>query len=681
MLHYLLGPSIKQGPTITEVSGINFRNLNDDIVTQYGTSTPGKYMFRRVNSTKFVTDNFFLLELELLIHKLLQSKNIWSNRRDIHQLQIKLRTETWIKDTQDITFPEPDWNYLAKITNLKPYETQKDFLRHYPAVKKAYSLKGLLLDAKPGSGKTVSSLMWTVFNRKKKHIVVCPNSIVHSVWVEHIQNKFFKNPPKIWTSKDGTPVDTSAEYFIVHNDYLRTPQWFKLLESIFSVAGKGGVDMIIDECHNFNELSAAQTQNLIAAADHFTFSDVLPMSGTPLKALGREAYTVFACIDSFFVGTARERFLKSYGLSRDKLNDMLARRIGRVKFKIDSLVGLDKEPDIVRVPISFPGCENYTLKAIRMQMLTYIQERVKFYEQQMPTFLAFYTRVIDGYALGIQNEPGKLEQLAKYRQIVNKFRKHGFSSFTDNEDSRFAKEVEADIESGLRGAELQQFRNVKSAVKYVGLKIRGEALGNVLGKARMNAVKDIVSHAGLVELILNTEKKTLIFTSYADVLEECERYLTQANVGVLSAYGPNNKDRDVNVKLFASDPRYQAFVATFDSLKEGYPMLMANQEILMNAPWRDYELKQAKARIYRQGQDSPCRFWLIDLDTGKEPNITSRSIDILEWSKEQTEILLGQSSIDQPAFRTVMGAESYWVIDEEPTRPLLRSHATAMSLF
>ncbi|QPB09309.1 RapA-like RNA polymerase-associated protein [Klebsiella phage Miami] len=682
MLNYIFGPDVKQGPTITEINHVNFRNFNDDIQTAYGTSTPGRYMFRRVGSNKFVTDNFFLLELDHLITKILQSRNTWSSRKNLNELQIKLRTDTWIKDTVTPTAYPIDKASFLKQFKIKPYDTQWGFLSTYKMVKKSHHLKGLLLDAKAGSGKTFTSLMWTRLTGNKKHIIICPDAGINTVWKLHMEEKVFVDPPKYWSTRQNKPFDPSCEYFLIHIDYTRNPDFFKILDQVFEAAGKGGVSLVVDESHNFNELSSKQTQNIIKAADHYPFNDALPMSGTPLKAMAREAYSIFALIDPFFKGNARERFMKSYGLSRDKLNTLLAHRLGRTRYVIDSLFDMGEEPPVEMVPVTVPNGERFTLKAIRLEMLSYIQNRVKFYEQNMPMFLAFFNHVLDDYESYVKDDNGKLGELVKYKQIVNRFRTHGYNNFTDSADSQYAKNVEIDIEARLRGEQLKQFRNIKSAVKYVGLKIRGEALGNVLGKARIEAVRAVVAHAGLPSMINNVEKKTLIFTSYVDVLNEVYSVLNKEGFKPLLIYGDADQSKDILIKRFDTEPDLNPAVTTFRSLRESAHMVVANQEILMDAPWRDYELKQTKARIFRQGQDKPCFFWMIELDTGKEINIMTRSIDILQWSRDNVEELLSQSTLNNPSLRAIGGEEALELMDLElPTLPLPKSASSVLDLF
>ena len=120
-----------------------------------------------------------------------------------------------------------------------------------------YHLKGLLLDAKAGSGKTYTSLMWGTLNGNKKHIIISPKNVVNTVWVEHIVNKAFKVGRNCWTTISGAPFDPTAEYFVIHYDYLRREELFNTVGKIFKASGGEGVDLVIDECHNFTELNVS----------------------------------------------------------------------------------------------------------------------------------------------------------------------------------------------------------------------------------------------------------------------------------------------------------------------------------------------------------------------------------------------------------------------------------------
>lgn len=663
------------------INGVSHALLAADFKTLYNTTTMEKYMFKRDRWDTILTKPFFLVELHYAITKLLQLRNIRSSRNKLYLLKEQIETETWFKDTLNPIGKKFDFSILDKVFTFKPFSTQQDFLEQYPIIRDSFHLKGLLLDAKAGSGKTKCSLMWTTLLGKGQTMVLCPMTIVNTVWVTQIKEAF-KETPRIWTSLSGLPLTPDYDFYIVHYDYMsgHADELKRVLKQ-GTQKTKEKFKLILDECHNFNDLKANRTQILIDMCDQGYFSDTLPMSGTPLKALGKEAYTAFCMIDPYFVGRARQEFLDAYGRARDRLNELLYHRLGRSKFTIKSLDGMADAPPIEKISVTFPNAHEYTLTAIQLRMQRYITDRVMFYRKNMPEFINFYHEIIEDYRQSILDNPTALEELVRYQRIVKRFRAHGFNSFTDIDDSKYCKYVESKIESRLRGKELADFRNIKSAVKYLSLKLRGEALGNVLGKARMEAVKLIIEHADLPGLIDSVEKKTLIFTSYIEVLKECENYLQQNGYKTVSIYGETNKDRTSIVDRFEKDPALNPCIALFDSLKEGQPMLMANQTILLNAPYRDYELTQVVARTWRKGQDKPCFFWLIDLDTGSELNITSRTIDIMNWSKEQVDQLLSKQE-GNLIFKDidVDGMESMTLM-EEPEAYGLTRNMSVLSLF
>lgn len=558
-------------------------------------------------------------------------------------------------------------NLKLKIIDHKQLNSVETVCISIDSEEKLYIIKDYLV-----THNTFTALAWSTLINDDPTFVLCPPSLVDSVWVKQI-GEHFKEGKSVWTSKGDLPLRDGYDYYIVHYDYMNSSNGAYLQKFLagMSKTYKGRLKLIVDECHNFNDPKAARTKRLIEWSDNDYFAHYLPLSGTALKALGSEIFTILVLLDRFFDKKAREFFMASYGRNRPALNELLAHRIGRSKFTIPGLTGMGPPPPVEIIKVTFPGADKYTLDAIRLDMQLYISERIKFYNHHMSEFLAFYNETVYGYELTIQKDPILDEELNRYKAIVHRFRTQGYSSFTDSKDSVFCKQVEEKIEKGLKGEGLKEFRNVKSAVKYLGLKLRGEALGNVLGRARINAIKDVIAHAGIPEMIDDVEKKTLIFTSYVEALKICESYLEEKGYPVLTVYGETNKDRDEAITRFKNDPRIRALIAVIESLKEGYPMLMANLIILLNSPFRDYEMTQIVGRIWRTGQDAMCFVKLIDLDTGDKLNITTRSINIMEWSKEQVDTLLSREN-NNALLGNVTGQESMDMSNDPFTRPLQR---------
>jgi hypothetical protein len=138
------------------------------------------------------------------------------------------------------------------------------------------------------------------------------------------------------------------------------------------------------------------------------------------------------------------------------------------------------------------------------------------------------------------------------------------------------------------------------------------------------------------KLLNSVSKKMLIFSSYADVCQaaydECTKFTKPIGV-----WGETTKDLPKLVKKFTNDPGSDTLVTTYKSMGTGVPVIAANLTIFIDVPFRMYTYTQAINRTHRQGQDSPCKLIQLTLNTGEEPNINSRNIDILEWSKEMVE--------------------------------------------
>jgi hypothetical protein len=528
---------------------------------------------------------------------------------------------------------------------------------------------------------TFTSLMWSVLVSDNKCIIICPLNIVEEVWLGNMKARF-NEMPRVWTSTSGRLLTDDYDYYVVHYEFLQGNH-YDHLRKWFNDAmkrNKKKFSLIIDESHNFNDIKSKQTRRLIEMADDGLFQDALPMSGTPLKALGSEIYPITCLIDKHFDKPAREFFMASYGRNRPALITLLANRIGRGKFSIPELAGMGDPPPFEIIKVKIPNGEKYTLDAIRLEMQTYIIERVRFYNAHMAEFIVFYNETVQRYEYSVLKHPKELAELQRYKAIVNRFRTQGYNNFTDAADSAFCKAVEENIERGIRGPELAEFRNVKSAVKYLALKIRGEALGNVLGRSRINAIKDLIAHAELPKYIDDVEKKTVIFTSYVEALKLSVDYLSAQGYKPVSVYGENSSEREPTIRTFGEDPRVNPLVAVYNSLKEGYPLLMANQIIGLDSPFREHELRQVKGRIWRTGQDAvQCFFRMLDMDTGDKLNITTRSLDILAWSKEQVDALMGRME-GHVAFANVTGEECLDISEELTGRPLKLTNS-ALTLF
>lgn len=686
MFDFLFEPQIEEKGEYYIIRGVPFYQLSLDFQNAYGTSYISKAMIVKINSYSFRIHKFFMVEFHYTLMKVIHNRRLRTPLDKLVKLQYLVETETWFAETINPRVID-NFDKIKGMFHTKPFHTQETFLRTYKTITNAYFLKGLLLDAKAGSGKSFTSLFWTKLIGNEKNIIICPDNIVESVWRLEIK-KHFKQAQKVWTTLDGTDIDESADYFVIHYSAL-TSSWAPKLEKWMQsyIKKNKKFALVVDECHNFNDETSKRSQLITTWSDMGFFSDVLPMSGTPLKAMGRECFTIFTLIDKLFVGSARKSFIALYGRARDNLNELLRHRIGRGKFTIAAIDGMGETPPVETIPIDIPNAQRYTLNNVRSEMMMYIEERIKFYYKYLAEYNTFFWDCVNEYGHAIKTNPSDYANYLRYCEIVKRFKAKGFRSFSqqDIEDNKFCKKIEEDIMNFLSKERAKHFKNIRSAVKYLGLKIRGEALGNVLGKMREEAATALIQHAGLKDLIHSAKKKTLIFSSYVETVIYCHEYLKGQGFKPIVVYGETNHERDANLSLLASDPNVNPGIATYKSLKEGYPCTFANQIILLNAPFRDYELTQVLARVWRKGQDTECFFWLLDMNTGDELNIASRSIDIMKWSAEQVDQLISKAEGygGHPEFSGVTGVEVFnapWVMEEEDSQPF-KAINTVFDLF
>lgn len=643
---FSFSPRVEEVGSYYAVYGINVNAFAADLRNNFGTTVIFTRIIKQLSSSSFKIHKFFMVEFAWILEHLVgqDNKKVVNKYivgiRKYTQLLDEIKQKTWVISTYQTFEPYNVDKALLKFRN-KPFEDQHAFLLDYSRIKQGFHLRGCLLDAAVGSGKTITSMIWAEMMGEGKIIVTVPKGLVSNPWMDEIKTHY-KDEQKIWTSLDGTDIldHTDCKYFIIHKEQIRTGAWnhaFKIL----SENGKKPLRMIIDESHNYNTPSSAQSLGLIETASSQYISDVLFMSGTPIKAQGKETFTLFAVIDPFFTENVRKDFLKMYGRDNTYLNEMLAHRLGRIKYTIKAITSMAPPPEPITVKVSFPGAELFTLENIRKEMMMYITDRVDFYAKHADQYYRDWRDFIEGYRIANLDNEAIQAKVSQYYTIVEKFRRDGFNNFTDAPLSKFANDLEKDVAKDLRGKELHYFRHIKSTVKYVGLKIRGEALGNVVGKARMEAVRGVIAHAELPKYIESAKKKTLVYTSYVDVIYSLMDYFESVGFEAVSLYGDNANDIDKIIGDFANKETQNPLITTFNTLREGKQMLMANQILLMNAPFRSYELTQTIARVYRRGQTEECFIYLFDLDTGDKENITTRSIDIMQWSEDMVNQLLG----------------------------------------
>jgi hypothetical protein len=622
------------------VEGISTILFFKDVYRIWGTSALYKHMFQNVRSSEFKMRHFFGFDFLYMCQTLYDDKQTRTPKRVLAKVIEELREKTWLGDVDRDVKSITDMSVVDNQVPfpLKPF--QREFAQLYGRMVPAYKLKGYLLDAGAGTGKTVTSLVLSECLHAPKVIIFTPKNAAERVWKDTIQD-IMMTKRRYWVSTEGRLPTLDEHFYVCH---------YESIQTIFDFVKANPRDfkdamIIVDESHNFNRLAADRTQLLVEMCKMPTIAYCLWMSGTPIQAMGSECIPFLKCVDPYFDENCEEAFRKIYGKDAKRANDILRNRIGHLKYHVPKQDVVDTVVTVEQVMVKMPNGNDYTLEAIGARMRKFIDERKDYYEKNRK----FYE---DKYKEGL-NEFEKTLRTDLDRREFNAYRSAfatvsgGFDPMTMKAEAQLCNRYELKtIMPKLNGSLKAEFKGARSVVKYVKLKIMGEALGGVLGKARSACHLDMLAHIDLEKYIDAAKKKTLIFTSYVEVLEAAADKLYHDGYTPAKVYGETNKDLPTIVAKYYKDEDLNPLVATFQSLSTAVPLTVANTILMLNQPFRDAIRTQTIARAARLGQDSEVFVFDFLLDTGDAPNISTRSNDILTWSAEMTASILGIKNVD-----------------------------------
>lgn len=466
-------------------------------------------------------------------------------------------------------------------------------------------------------------------------IIICPKNATERVWEANI-HEVFKKPQGYWIAQHNK--EFKGQRFIIGH-YEALEKVMDLLPKI----GNGKIVIILDESHNLNEMTSNRTKLFIELCQRTRSSDIILASGTPIKALGSESIPLFKTIDPFFDDDAEMRFKKIYGKDANKGLDILKHRLGLVSFKVEKKELNLLPPIMENISVSMPNSNIYTLTEIAKDMKTYTAERFAYFAGRKKEDELYFYSILDKFESNLTN---KLE-FNKYKEflrvIIKAYTSGDLKAY--KEELMFCNQYENKvIIPTLSSEDKVKFKETKTIIKYLGLKIQGECLGRVLGRKRIQCHVDMIPFIDFKGICNSTTKKTIVFTSFVEALEECNRHLKTKELEPLVVYGKTNNELADTVKRFENDESLNPLIATYNSLSTAVPLIMADTMIMLNAPFRAYIQEQAISRIHRLGADTQTYVYMINLNTGKEPNISTRSIDILAWSQSQIEKIIGIAS-------------------------------------
>lgn len=669
-------PTIKEDVAKNQiiVEGINLKLVYRDFEKYIGSKMLYNILDKssrwEMKFQKFYLPDMYHVVLELLnndkFKRRIVSRSKLQKLKELFETIPLVQNIKLIQNTKDEDIPSVNKSILKNIfvPGFKLFEHQDKFIDNCLFKSKLMDLRGYLLDAGPGLGKTINSIALMELLGADKIIVVCPKKAVIDVWEETI-NRIYSKPQTYNLSIDSVKggkvklanFSLDSKFMVCHFEALD-----KLVASLRNIPS-GRYVTILDECHGLNSYKSQRSTLFRELNKIVNPYFCLWMSGTPLKALGSETMTMFETIDKLFTPSVVKSFTSVFGISGVYAASVMANRLQLVKATIKAQ-GSGVEQFTYQSKVVLPDAWKYTLSTIREEMKKYIRERTAFYNEFRDEYIEEYFEGIEEFKANLgSNFDTKMqialdEYLAKTKELHNGY----------NPTSPVHKQYIIDcnyfedkvIIPILSNKTKKIFRKAKSVYKYVELTIIGETLGNVIGRKRTECNKAIVEamaksftvvneesketyETNLGEVIRDAEAKTLIFTDYVDVLKRCNEILTEEGFHPITIFGETTTTIGLSnqVKQFKENSKINPLITTFKTLSEAVPLTEANTVIFLNLPFRSGTYDQAVKRANRIGQTKDVHLYEVTLDTGGEENISTRNLDILKWSEEQVSILMG----------------------------------------
>jgi hypothetical protein len=628
--------TVRENDGIITIEGVPGYVIKKDIKNIWGTDKVNANMFLDIDNSSFSFLSFYATDVLFTLEQLTNSnRSLKVSLRTLSKIKEKLIEHTWLARTLEEAPKILDRSKLKELV-FTPLDYQAAFFDVYEENTFKYGLNGMLLAASVGSGKSFTSLALTTMLDVDIVIVVCPKSALIKVWQESIKTLFHK-PYHYWLSLQEEKPRGNERFYIVHYEALS-----KMLEIAKDFKNKK-VAVILDESHNLNETTSLRANYFVDLCNLVNSKHTIWLSGTPFKAIAIESVPLLRSIDPLFTKEVEIGFRKIFGKSNTRAVEILNNRLGLISFKVEKSQLKLKEPIFSEIKVKTTNAQEYTLNNIKKIMREFINERQDYYKDRQKQDEAYFYECLDIYSNTIVSKQAILD----YKEYVSclKIVITSGGDYSAKAEIVFCNRYElSKIIPNLPNDRKAIFRDIRSIVKYVNLKIQGEALGRVFGKMRAQCHVDMIEHIDFNAICQSTTMKTVVFTSFVQVVEKAQTYLKQEGLNPLVVYGKTNVNLASIVSSFETDDDLNPLIATYKSLSTAVPLIMANVMVIIDSPFREYQLSQAIGRIHRLGSDTQTYIYTCSLDTGSEMNISTRSFEILAICQKTVEEITGTKS-------------------------------------
>lgn len=657
------------------IRGISISRLKQRIIDTYSSNNMvnpvngAKYLnlFNRMDyinwaETEMTFYSFFALEIYEMFAELADKYHDFKYQDVADELYEK----TWISNYKLKDRITIDTTPLVQF-NIQLKDFQLQFIKEYPSLKYQYDLNGYILSFEQGLGKTFTAIALGECLKKERFYIVCPNSL-KEVWALEIKKyyKKYNNNEKLWKQEvyvNGTDMATftnsTTKFLIVNQESIQNlyPYIDKNKDSI----------IIVDESHNFRNKDAKRVDALLKLKELSQSTDVLLMSGTPIKATANEIVPALRMIDPHFTAKLADlynRVFSSTSLEAASITKARFKRVIYRKMKKDTL----KLPEIyiTDLKLKIPKPEKYATNKAKKEILEYfhkdylerLQSGIFTNNKQSP----FYRSSAPGYdfvdeRILFENTVKKYSRAKN--EITNAYLRKIFQESEDLNNFKLINAQNVDDEYfAFLNKYVKPFVKTPAEKEIVSTRFNGilgwsiaakgatgSAIGTITAKYKNACFTEIwqYNYEEIISMIQKAKKKTVIFSSLVPVIEYISNDLNKRGIETVKITGSNQNRIDL-IESFKNDDNIKVLAATTQTLSTGVTLTEANQVIFFGTPYRSVDVEQAYSRIHRIGQDENCYVYNILL-WSYEKNITGRIEDIVNWSGEMFDALINENYI------------------------------------
>lgn len=562
---------------------------------------------------------FFALEVAIIFQELGEAYNV-----NLYRLIYKdIVRKTWLEKRFSSQYEPKTKVNLNKLNSLKykPLPFQKEFIEIYPELKDKNNLDGFILTFDQGLGKTLTSTLLSICLDKKQTVIVCPNSLKLN-WKNEINSYFDNGKDNVFVV--GYDKDITGKQFLVVNN--------ESISKVFPYTKKSSKSMLIlDESHNFRNIKGKRTKELLDLKSKLNANDVLVMSGTPIKAVPNEIVPALKLIDPLFDDECADIFQKAFNISSTNAAAILQRRFGFIMWRKTKDEVLDlKEKKIHIKKFSTKNAYEYTIENVNIKVSETFE---KIYEEKSKTAgdkEKLYKEIVEKYY------KGEGEELLKYYKYLEDYKNRPLditSIYHEIDINKYSKFFFKEVLINIPLEQQKQATQIYKDFVQMRKQAMGEALGKILPKYRAQMYCTMIGEniKEIISMIENNDAKTVIFSQSLEVVNFMNMILKDNNIRNVKITGETKNRMDLTNE-FKEREDTDVLIATSQTLSTGVTLIEANQMFFFGIPWRDADLQQAIDRIYRIGQTSEVNIYISELDTGRYKNLSTRMIDIVNWS-------------------------------------------------